>query len=186
MRPKKSNLALSGFCLFITLIFPNIVQSAILMGDLPGGNIGSITLTGENQYIDGGSGNFTIKATNLLAEQWQLTVHGTRLTQVNGSGLKLPVGSLVLNPPILQSDVLCPICSIGDGPWVIDDESAEPIKIIEGTFLPLGLLLGSCPFTFNPYPFRLSIHPGEKMIDNGFTSATYQTTLTWTLISVGL
>lgn len=174
------------FLCFLSL--PKQVHGVVVFAeDPPSANFGSISLTGADQEIDGGQGRISVKGLNLIWESMKITVQGGPLTQVGGSGLTLPSDSLQLNKPILGTRAFYTDYEdeIIGGPWFIDRQDQEPILIVSGAFTPLGVL-GWANFTFEPSPFTLFIQPHVKMIDPGQTSATYTTTITWTLTSTGL
>lgn len=180
---RKRNKKIMILIIFISL-FPTTGFAAAFLEVPPEEiNFDPITLNGDLQSTNGGEGNISVKATNLLGEKWEVTVQGSELRQTDGSGLVLPKGSLQLNKPVLETEIDCD-CTIGDGPWFIDNE--EPVVLLDGGFYPLGLVFGWFTVRFDPYPFTLFIYPNEKMIDPGHTEATYQTTITWTLSSIGL
>lgn len=172
-----------SLCLLLVFIFPHQVQGISTIIEAPANfQFPSVTLNGDIQSVSGGSGKIVVADVLGLFENWRVTVKATQFTQIGGSGLQLPMGSLQLERPIAGNVSYDKYIRSGS-PWIID--VAEPTEIINngGQLLGIGRIYS---FDFGSNPFILTIYPNVKMIDVGSTSGEYQTTVTWTLLSTGI
>lgn len=153
-----------SICLLSIFIFPHKTQGISTIVSAPDNfQFSSVTLNGGIQSVSGGSGKIVVRDVLGLLENWRVTVKATPFTQIGGSGLRLPMGSLQLQRPTAGNTSYNKyICS--GSPWTID--RVEPTEILNNGLLLLGI--GNFySFDFGSNPFTLTIYPNVKIIDEG-------------------